>query len=196
VYESIRGTLLSREPASAVVETGGLAYRLHIPLSTYEDLPAIGQEVTLLLHLAIRDDEWRLYAFGTDEERAIYRALMRVNGVGPVLGLSLLSGFTPAEFRASVAHEDVKALMRAKGVGRKTAERIVIELRDLWKNEPVVAAGPSLDDSAASLVEDAVRALESLGLDVGEARKRITRQLSEGVEPPDTSTLIRRALRG
>lgn len=196
MYESIRGTLLSRDLASAVVETGGLAYRLHIPLSTYEALPAAGQEVLLLLHLSIRDDEWRLFAFQTEEERAIYRALMRVNGVGPVLALSLLSGFTPAEFRASVAHEDVKALMRAKGVGRKTAERIVVELRDLWKNEPAVAAAPDLDETSTGLVEDAVRALESLGLDAAEARKRITRQLGEGEPPADTSTLIRRALRG
>lgn len=196
MYESIRGTLLRREPAAAIVETGGLAYRLHIPLSTYEVLPGAGQEVTLLLHLAIRDDEWRLYAFGTEEERAIYRALMRVNGVGPVLALSLISGFTPAEFRASVAQEDVRALMRAKGVGRKTAERIVVELRDLWKNESALPPGPPLDDAAAGLVEDAVRALEALGLDAGEARKRVARQLTEGSEPPDTSTLIRRALRG
>ena len=196
MYESIRGSLVRREPAAAVVETAGLAYRLHIPLSTYEVLPAVGEEVSLLLHLAIRDDEWRLYAFATDEERAIYRALMRVSGVGPVLALSLLSGFTPAEFRSTVAGEDVRALMRAKGVGRKTAERIVVELRDVWKGEPGIAAGVTPGSEGAGAVEDAVRALESLGLDGAEARKRVAKQLVDGAEVPDAAALIRRALRG
>jgi len=195
VYESIRGILVRREPATAVVETGGLAYRLQIPLSTYEVLPATGKEVALLLHLAIRDDEWRLYGFATDEERSIYRALMRVTGVGPVLALSLLSGFAPAEFRSAVASEDVRALTRAKGVGRKTAERIVVELRDLWQSEPTVTAGIEPGSAAAGPVEDAVRALESLGLDGAEARRRVQKQLEAGGETPDAAVLIRRALR-
>ena len=135
MYESIQGALVRRDPAVATVRTGGLAYQVHIPLSTYEALPAAGAEVTLLLHLVVREDEWRLYGFATDEERGIFRALTRVNGVGPVLALSMLSGFSPAEFRSAVAQEDVRGLTRAKGVGKKTAERIVVELRDLWKGE-------------------------------------------------------------
>ena len=196
MYESIRGSLLRRDPAVAVVEAAGLAYEVHIPLSTYEKLPAPGAEVTLLLHLAIREDEWRLFGFATDEERSIYRALTRVTGVGPVLALSLLSGFTPAEFRSAVAGEDVRALTRAKGVGRKTAARIVVELRDLWKDEAGSGVGDSAGSAAAGPVEDAVRALESLGLDGAEARRRVKKQLGDGSVVPDAATLIRRALRG
>ena len=196
MYESIHGVLIRREPALAIVRTGGIGYQLHIPLTTYEALPASGGEVELLLHLAVREDDWRLFAFATDEERGIFRALTRVSGVGPVTALSLVSGFTPAEFRTAVANEDVRTLTRAKGIGKKTAERIVVELRDLWKGEPAVTAGVEPASEAAGPVEDAVRALESLGLDGGEARKRVSKILATDGEDVDTATLIRRALRG
>ena len=200
MYESIRGTLLHRNPASAVIETAGLAYRVQIPLSTYESLPLAGEETTLLLHLVVREDEWRLYGFIGEEERLVFRALLRVNGVGPVMALGLLSGFQPAEFQATVAGGDVRGLTRVKGVGRKTAERIIVELRDVWKD----AVGPvgvdrSVGDTSGP-VEDAIRALESLGLDGAEARRRVTRHATddsaaEGGVAADAATLIRLALR-
>lgn len=194
MYEAIRGVLLQREPASAVVEAGGLAYRIQIPLSTYEALPAAGAEAILRLHLAVRDDDWRLYGFGTDGERAVFRALLRVNGVGPVMALSLLSGFRPKEFRAAVAGGDVRALTRVKGVGKKTAERIVVELRDVWQGE--AGAPSSQGESAVSgPIEDAIRALQSLGLDALEARKRVTKHAAEDPLAADASDLIRKALR-
>ncbi len=195
MYEAIRGTLLRREPASAVVEAGGLAYLLQIPLSTYEGLPATGDEVTLRLHLAVRDDDWRLFGFGTDGERGVFRALLRVSGVGPVMALSLLSGFRPKEFRAAVAGGDVRALTRVKGVGKKTAERIVVELRDAWQGE---AGGPVAEGAPAASgpVEDAIRALQSLGLDALEARKRVTQHAADDPLAADASDLIRKALRG
>ncbi len=198
MYEAIRGTLLQREPASAVVEAAGIAYRVHVPLSTFEGLPDMGAEVTLRLHLTVRDDEWRLYGFGSDGERAVFRALLRVNGVGPVMALSLLSGFRPKEFRAAVAGGDVKALTRVKGVGKKTGERIVVELRDAFQGEgfpgsdgvPGAAGG-----GAEGPLEDAIRALQSLGLDPVEARKRVTKHAGDDLSAIDTSDLIRKALR-
>ena len=195
MYEAIRGTLLRRDPASAVVEAGGLAYRVHIPLSTYEGLPEAGAEVSLRLHLAVREDDWRLFGFGSDGERAVFRALLRVSGVGPVLALSLLSGFRPKEFRAAVAGGDVKALTRVKGVGKKTAERIVVELRDVWQD--AAGVGGAADEAAGtgSPVEDAIRALQSLGLDALEARKRVTKHAGEDPLAADASELIRLALR-
>jgi Holliday junction DNA helicase RuvA len=200
MYEAIRGTLLRREPASAVVEAGGLAYLLQIPLSTYEALPATGDEVTLRLHLAVRDDDWRLFGFGSDGERGVFRALLRVSGVGPVMALSLLSGFRPKEFRAAVAGGDIPALTRVKGVGKKTAERIVVELRDAWQGDAWQgeAGGPVADGTpgASGPVEDAIRALQSLGLDALEARKRVTKYAAEDPLAADASDLIRKALRG
>lgn len=195
MYEAIRGTLLQRDPAVAVVEAGGLAYLLQIPLSTYEALPATGAEVTLRLHLAVRDDDWRLFGFGSDGERGVFRALLRVSGVGPVMALSLLSGFRPKEFRAAVAGGDVRALTRVKGVGKKTAERIVVELRDAWQDEagsPVAEGTPG----ASGPIEDAIRALQSLGLDPAEARKRVTQHAADDPLAADASDLIRKALRG
>jgi Holliday junction DNA helicase RuvA len=194
VYEAIRGTLLRREPACAVVEAAGLAYRIHVPLSTSEGLPPPGEEVTLRLHLNVRPDEWRLYGFARAEEREVFRALLRVGGVGPVMALGLLSGFRPEEFRTAVASGDVRGLTRVKGVGRKTAERIVVELRDVMQ-----AQGEAGGDGAGALapgpVADAVRALESLGLDPADARARVARHAGKA---PDAgaSELIRRSLRG
>ena len=195
MYEGIRGTLLRREPASAVVEAGGLAYLVQIPLSTYEALPAAGAEVSLRLHLAVRDDDWRLFGFGSEAERAVFRALLRVGGVGPVMALSLLSGFRPKEFQAAVAGGDLRALTRVKGVGKKTAERIVVELRDAWQDEAGIVGGPGAP-AAGGPAEDAIRALQSLGLDPLEARKRVTQHAGEHPEAADASDLIRKALRG
>ena len=193
MYESIRGTLLRREPASAVVEASGLAYRVHVPLSTSESLPPPGSEVTLCLHLAVREDEWRLYGFARDEERAVFQSLLRVNGVGPVMALGLLSGFRPAEFRAAVAGGDIKALTRVKGVGKKTAERIVVELRDaIGATDPLIGGA---GEPAGGVEADAVRALESLGLDAAEARKRVAKIAADAGGELDASELIRRALR-
>lgn len=193
MYESLHGRLVERDPASAVLEAGGIGYRVHIPLSTYEALPALGGETTLLLHLAVREDEWRLYGFHAAAERAVFQALLRVSGVGPVMALGLLSGFRPKELRAAVAGADVRALTRVKGVGKKTAERIVVELRDAWKDgdddgSPFQAAeGP---------LGDAVRALESLGLDAAEARRRVEKHAAAAGGEIDTGELVRLALRG
>lgn len=176
----------------AVIETGGIGYRVHIPLSTYEALPPEGSEAVLLLHLVVRDDEWRLFGFAGPEERAVFLALLRVSGVGPVLALSLLSGLRPAEFRNAVASSDWKTLTGVKGVGRKTAERIVVELRDVWQAAEAVAGDPR-DGGDTGPQADAVRALESLGLDGAEARKRVRKHAADTT---GVSDLVRRALRG
>ncbi len=193
MYESLRGTIRRREPAAVVVECGGLAYRIQIPLSTYEALPGPDQEALLLLHLVVREDEWRLFGFAREEERSVFRRLIRVAGIGPVLALGLLSGLRAAELRAAVAHSDLKALCRVKGVGRKTAERIVVELRDEWRLDEADSAAGTLAPLPGP-VGDAVRALESLGLDAQEARRRVERLLAEGVSP-EAGELVRRALR-
>ena len=115
----------------AVVDANGIGYEIRIPLSTYEAMPRPESEVELLVHPWVRENDWRLFGFGTSGEREVFRALLRVSGVGPTLALGLLSGLTPAEFRVAVTQADVAALTRVKGIGKKTAERILVELKDI-----------------------------------------------------------------
>ena len=195
MFDSIHGRLRQSEPARAVVDAAGIGYEVFVPLSTYETLPASGDEVSLLLHLVVRETEWRLFGFATPGERDVFRALLRVNGVGPTMAIGLLSGFTPADLCAAVTQGDVRALTRVKGVGKKTAERIIVELRDVVAKDLLAgAASDAPRDAASDLVEDAVRALQQLGLDPAEARRRVEARAT-GAEQ-SLSDLVRRSLRG
>jgi Holliday junction DNA helicase RuvA len=191
VYESIRGTLVSKDATACVVEAGGIGWAVSVPLSTAERLPRTGEEARLLLHLAVREDEWRLFGFATDEERRVFRACLTVAGVGPATAIALLSGMRPSELAAAVSGGDVKALTRVKGVGRKTAERLVVELRDVLGAPGASRVAATLPAAAA----DAVKALVSLGLDASEAETRVRRLRAEDEELP-VAELVRRALRG
>ena len=195
MFDSIHGRLRQSEPARAVVDAAGIGYEISIPLSTYETLPPADAEVSLLLHLVVRETEWRLFGFATSGERDVFRALLRVNGVGPTMAISLLSGFAPADLCAAVTQSDVRALTRVKGVGKKTAERIVVELRDVVSKDLLGSATPTGAGSATSdLMEDAIRALQQLGVDPAEARRRVEARASD---PDQTlSDLVRSALRG
>lgn len=198
VFDSIHGRLLQSEPTRAVVAAAGIGYEVFVPLSTYETLPESGQEVSLLLHPVVRETEWRLFGFATSGERDVFRALLRVNGVGPTMAIGMLSGFTPEQLCAAVTQGDVRALTRVKGIGRKTAERIVVELRDVVARDLASATAatgtPDGDGTSRDLLEDAVRALQRLGLDPAEARRRVEAR-STG-EAQSLSDLVRAALRG
>jgi Holliday junction DNA helicase RuvA len=190
MYESVRGRLVSKAPGHVVVETGGIGYRIAIPLSTYERLPACDGEVRLHLHLVVREDEWRLMGFATDEERALFRACLGVNGVGPATALALLSGLSAKELRAAVAGGDVAALTRVKGIGKKTAERLVADLRDAVAAEIAAEGHPAISRGPAA---DAVAALVALGIDPADAAERVRRVAGSG--DGDLPTLVRAALR-
>ncbi len=194
MFESIRGPLVLKEPARCVAEAGGLGYTINISLSTYEDLPRQGEEAFLYLHPVVREDGWRLFGFSRSDEREVFRDLLRVNGVGPLMALSLLSGFRPKELAATVGQGDVRSLTRVKGIGKKTAERILVELKDRWSD--VAAAAGVIDGSGAETTAagDAVQALQALGLDGLEAQQRVKKILAK---EPDlaVSDLVRMALR-
>lgn len=194
VFESIRGPLVLKEAARCVVEAAGLGYSIHISLSTYEDLPRQGEPVSVYLHPVVREDGWRLFGFSRSDEREVFRDLLRVNGVGPLMALSLLSGFRPKELAAAVGQGDVRALTRVKGIGKKTAERILVELKDRWSD--VAAAAGVIDGAgaASTAAGDAVQALTSLGLDAAEAHRRVKKVLEKQPEL-DVSDLVRVALR-
>jgi Holliday junction DNA helicase RuvA len=167
MYESVRGRVVSKEPSRCVVEAGdGVAYSVSVPLSTFERLPAVGEQASLRLHLSVREDDWRLFGFLTEEERALFRSCLKVSGVGPVTALALLSGLSPRDLRAAVTGGDVKALAAVKGIGKKTAERLVVELRDALGGVDDAAAGPA---TPIGPLADATSALVALGLDRDEA---------------------------
>src|SRR5690242_16582015 len=127
---SVRGRIVAKIPPQLLVEAGGLGYELEVPMSTFFHLPPVGEEVRLLTHLVVREDAHVLYAFATEEERRLFRSLIKVAGVGPKIALALLSGLSVTAFAECVVREDVSALTRVPGVGRKTAERLIIEMRD------------------------------------------------------------------
>lgn len=193
MYESVRGRLLVREATRCVVEAGGLGYSIAVPLSTAERLATarLGDEVFLKLHLAVpeRGGEWRIFGFSTDEERELFRAALSVSGVGPATALALVSGMPARELRAAVAAGDAKALSRIKGVGKKTAERLVVELRDAFAAPTGPGGGPAVPGPLA----DAVAALVALGLDPSEAADRL-RRIPDAERVP-VADLVRRALR-
>lgn len=195
MYESVRGRLLVREATRCVVEAGGLGYSIAVSAATAERLGAtrLGEEVFLRLHLAVpeRGGEWRLFGFATEDERAVFRAALGVSGVGPATALALVSGLAPDALRAAIAAGDAKALSRVKGVGKKTAERLVVELRDAFAGPTGAPGGVAAPPGP---IADAIAALVALGLDEAEAAERLRRVPDAAAVP--TKDLVRRALRG
>jgi Holliday junction DNA helicase RuvA len=194
VLESIQGRLASKEPGRVVVEAGGLGYLVHVPVSDHDALPSAGHDVRLLLHLEVREDLWRLFGFARAEDREAFRRLLTVKGVGPTTAMTILSGIGVADLVAAVAAEDVRTLTRVKGIGRKTADLIVAELKDDAKRGRLGA--PSARGAAAAVGDDAVRALVALGMDAGEARQRLDRSAAALPAGAGVAERVRAALRG
>jgi holliday junction DNA helicase RuvA len=188
---SLAGVLVQKAPPALTVEVGGVGYELEAPMSTFYGLPPVGQPVRLLTHLVVREDAQLLYGFSTAEERQLFRSLLRVSGVGPRIGLAILSGSTAAAFAACVHAGDVAALTRIPGVGRKIAERLIVELRDRLA---AVAADGHAAVAAAPVggAAEAFSALVALGYRPNEA----TRLLKNADPNGSTEELIRGALQG
>jgi Holliday junction DNA helicase RuvA len=188
---SLRGTIQAKAPPQLLIDVGGVGYELEAPMSTFFHLPAIGQEVSLLTHLVVREDAQLLYGFGTPDERRLFRALLKVSGVGPKIALALLSGISVEAFAQCIVNHDVAALVRVPGIGRKTAERLFVEMRDRIGTLEGAPGIPSL--ASASPEAEALSALIGLGYKPAEAAR-----LLKIVEPGTHSTeeLIRRALQG
>ncbi len=172
----LRGKLIDALPTQATVEVNGVGYEVLIPLSSFDKLPAPGADVQILTHLAIREDAHVLYGFMTSAERDLFRLLIHtVSGIGPKIALNVLSGMNPVALRGAVANGDVKALSQISGVGKKTAERIVVELRDkmgaagAWEASSAQRALSPADQK----VNDAVLALMALGFKQPEAHDAI-----------------------
>jgi len=182
----LRGVVVDRVPPQLLLEVGGVAYEVELPLSTFAELPTAG-EVVLYTHLIVREDAHLLYGFLTTHRRAWFRALLKVNGIGPRVALALLSGLTDDELWACVHEGNIGRLTRVPGIGRKTAERLLIDLRGKM---------PEGDASPPRQSEEAVTALLTLGYNEREARTAVDR--AEKTLGPQQSgeALIREALRG
>jgi holliday junction DNA helicase RuvA len=187
----LRGILIGKRPPWVLVEVGGVGYEMEVPMSTLYDLPDLGKEVVLLTHYAHKEDTVALYGFLRDDERGLFRDLQRVSGIGARIALAVLSGVSTAEFARLVQAGDVAALTRIPGIGKKTAERIVVELRDRIDNAAVsVSAGVvSVPRDARG---EAEAALQQLGYKPAEAQRLAAAAAGEG---DDAETIIRKALR-
>ena len=189
---SLRGRIFAKSPPQLSVEVGGVGYELEAPMSTFFHLPPVGAEVHLLTHLVVREDAHVLYGFASEAERRLFRSLIKVSGVGPKIALALLSGISVADFHACVETQDVGALTRVPGIGRKTAERLIVEMRDRLARVEL-AGGPPRTSGEPNPQAEAYDALVALGYRPAEATR-----LLKGAGPGTQSTeeLIRRALQG
>jgi len=190
----LKGRLAVKQPPALMVDVNGVGYELEAPMSTFYGLPAAGEPVALYTHLVVRDDAHILFGFGTESERRLFRGLLKVSGVGPKLALGILSGASVDDFLRIVEAEDVAMLTRIPGIGRKTAERVIIEMRDSVQKFAVPAAkeGSAFEPAAPNPQSEAFAALVALGYKPPEA----TRLLKAADEPGlSTTEMIRRALK-
>lgn len=190
----IRGTVLSKYASEVVVEVQGIGYEIHVPMSTSFNLPELGNEVILLTHFVVREDAQTLYGFSTDAERELFRKLIKVSGVGAKMAITILSGSSVDGFVQSVQDNDVAGLTRLPGIGKKTAERLIVEMRDKLKGQ--ITAGDQLPITGAGNAKaEAVTALVALGYKAAEAERMVNKIIKQD---PDASSevLIRAALRG
>jgi holliday junction DNA helicase RuvA len=194
VIGRLTGTLARKEPPSLLLDVNGVGYELEAPMSTFYDLPAAGERVTLYTHLVVREDAHLLYGFTRESTRQLFRSLLKVNGVGPRVALAVLSGLTEQELLTCLAHEDIARLTKVPGIGRKTAERLVIELRDKVDLAGAPAAGAARQATVpADPVSEAVSALIALGYKPVEASRAVSGVPNEGLKSED---IIRQALKG
>ncbi len=189
----LQGTLLEKTPPHLLVDVHGVGYELEAPMTTFYDLPVPGQPVTLYTHLVVREDAHLLYGFSRETQRRLFRSLLKVNGVGPRVALAILSGLSDQEFLRCLAQEDIARLTQVPGIGRKTAERLIVELRDKVLLE---SGATDADTTQAKATDDvgalAVSALIALGYKPQEATRVVQGIAREGLSSEE---LIRQALK-
>jgi Holliday junction DNA helicase RuvA len=193
----LRGIILEKQPPQLLLDVNGVGYEIDAPMSTFYHLPDIGQEVTLHTHLVVREDAHLLYGFYSRDERSLFRTLLKVNGVGPRLALTILSSMDTNEFIRCVINNDAESLVRLPGVGKKTAERLIIEMRDKVSQGQQLTPLPHTNINQTNhprnqIIQDAVSALIALGYKPQEASRMVARA-DDGVI--SSEEIIRGALR-
>jgi len=185
----LKGTLVAKQPPSLLVDVNGVGYELDAPMSTFYDLPAAGQPVTLLTHLVVREDSQTLYGFMREADRALFRRLIRVSGIGARMALSILSGMSADEFARCIEAGDVTALSRTPGIGKKTAERLIVEMRGKLESPVPTAPGGGAPGDART---EAAGALVALGYKPAEASKMVEQAAEADL---GAEQIIRKALK-
>lgn len=188
----LTGRLIEKKPDRVLIDVQGVGYQVQIPLSTFQELGGPDSPVQLRIHTHVREDALQLYGFLTAQEKELFEHLISVSGVGPRLALTLLSGLQCREVIASIRNRDIARLTSIPGIGKKTAERLVLELRDKVEKIMLTAAVVS---PAAALQEDAVSALVNLGYARHIAEKAVNAALGDNADPPGVEALLRSALR-
>lgn len=193
----LTGILLEKQPPQLLIDVNGVGYEVEAPMSTFYQLPAVGEKVTLHTHLIVREDAQLLCGFATPLERQLFRHLIKVNSVGAKLALTILSGVSASEFARSVQQKDAAALTRLPGVGKKTAERLIIEMRDRLDDLPVELLPDTAESlpgvaQASSEERDALSALVALGYKPQEASRLLQHVATDGLESQE---IIRLALK-
>jgi len=193
MFEYIKGSLIRKSTNEAVIDINGIGYSLEISLSTFEHLPELHQECHLWTYLYVREDAQRLYGFADETERELFLDLISVSGIGPKVGIGILSGGTVSEVKESILNEDVSALKRFPGIGSKTAKRIILELRETLasERESIDIAGGS---KTGSLQKEATLALESLGYNRTQSEKAVRAVLEDDDSVSTVEALIKAAL--
>ncbi|MDF7671430.1 Holliday junction branch migration protein RuvA [Orbaceae bacterium ESL0721] len=192
----LRGKVIEKQPPRVLIEVGGVGYDVFMPMTCFYELPDNGQEVIVLTHFVVREDAQILYGFNNERERELFRELIKVNGVGPKLALAILSGMSAAQFLHAVEFNELTTLIKLPGVGRKTAERLIVEMKDRIKNistsidEPIQKVGEK--HSTNHIENEAVSALIALGYKPQEASRIIGKVIQPDM---DCEALIREALK-
>ena len=168
---SLNGLIISKKPSEVLLEVNGIGYEVYIPLSTSFKLPSVDQTVQLLTHLIVREDQHTLYGFITEDERKLFRALIKISGVGAKLALTILSGINVEGFIRSVQMQDVDTLVHLPGIGKKTAERLLVEMKDKIGQMGDIAQNDAIESKDLRIIQEAHNALTSLGYKSVEARK-------------------------
>lgn len=189
---SLRGLLIFKHAPQVVIDCGGVGYELELPMSTFLDLPETGAELFLYTHLLVREDAQILYGFATQDERVLFRALLKVNRVGAKMALGVLSAMTANDFRRCVEYEDTTTLSKIPGVGKKTAERLIIEMRDRIDKALPATGGTAPAGSVTGARGEAIDALVSLGYKLNEVNKLIAKLDTDSMSAED---IIRQALK-
>jgi len=194
----IRGNLVYKQPPLILVEVGGVGYEIQVPMTTLFQLPELGAQVSLVTHFVVREDAQLLYGFIDERDRILFRKLIKVNGVGPKLALTILSGMDANSFVRCIQRDDTSSLIALPGVGKKTAERLLVEMRDKLKDwlaqaETVGGSGVANIEPVADCVADAEGALVALGYKPAEASRMVAAVNDEAIV--DSEELIRLALK-
>ena len=195
----LKGILAEKRAPQVLIDCNGVGYEADVSMTTYYQLPEPGEAISIWTHLLVKEDSHSLIGFTTEHERKLFRQLIRVNGVGPKMALTILSGINEREFALCVMQDDVTTLTRLPGVGKKTAERLIIEMRDkveglFEETQVVIDIDNPVTDSGRSSKSEALEALQSLGYKTGDAENMIRQANKDADENMSAAALIKKAL--